>query len=630
MIRMMCDRPALRVPRRDRFLAGLLSALLCASALLAPVPGNAEPPLTLAPEQLKPGDRAIVRSVFRGDSIEEFPAEIVGVLSGGRVDGQTILARATSERLKQVGVAQGMSGSPVYVDGRLIGALASSWPFSRDPLFGITPIREMLRLFDQPASSSTGPAGGPAGVELTAFQGDVRFGEFRWEESTRAEPAPTPLADEARRGSFAGAPVSLPIPLACGGLAPAGLDAAQRWLAPLGFTAVPGGSTPDGGPDAASLEPGSAVAVDLMRGDLQISAIGTLTWRDGDRVLLFGHPFFQSGDVRLPLSTARITTVVASDYLSFKLGSRGREVGVVTQDRRPGVSGTIGPRVPLLPLIVHIEGARPAAQHFRFELVEDRLLAAQLAGLATLNSLLESGGTGPGQTLAWTLTLHRREAPPLVLQDLGAGESPTGEVASAINGPLAFLFGNPFECLRLDSIEVAIHLSPGRRLSTLRSARLLDAAARPGGCARVECRIERWRGPTETRVIEVPIAAELPNGRYSLWVGGGAEFARFEATRFPARYRPTSLDDAWRRLGRLRSSDALYAVVLAIAPEVTSAERDYPEFPASAAAVLSSGQAAGDLARRAESALLDETRLPLGGVTRGELQLVLIVDAKAP
>ncbi len=606
----------------------MLVALLGALALLAPAPGGAAAPLTLAPDQLKPGDRAIVRSVFRGDSIEEFPAEIVGVLSGGRVDGQTIIARATSERLRQVGVAQGMSGSPVYVDGRLIGALASSWPFAREPLFGITPIREMLRLFDQPASSATGPAGGPAGVELTALPGGANFGEFHWEESAPAQPPPG--GDVPSRASQAGAPVSLPVPLACGGLAPAALEAAQLWLAPLGFTAVPGGSTPDGGPDAASLEPGSAVAVDLMRGDLQISAIGTLTWRDGDRVLLFGHPFFQSGDVRLPLSTARITTVVASDYVSFKLGSRGREVGIVTQDRRPGVSGTIGPRVPLLPLAVRIEGARSAPQRFRFELVEDRALAAQLVGLATLNSLLESGGIGPGQTLAWTLTLHRRAAPPLVLQDLSASESPTGEAAGAITGPLAFLFGNPFERLRLDSIEVAIQVSPGRRSWALRSARLLDAAVRPGGRARVECRIERWRGPIETRLIEVPVATELPDGRYSLWVGGGAELSRFEAMRFPARYRPTSLDDAWRRLGRVRPSGALYAVIVASAPDVTAAGRDYPELPASAATVISSALAAGDLARRAETALLDETRLTLAGVTRGELQLVLTVDSRTP
>jgi hypothetical protein len=178
--------------------ASLLAVLLGMAALLVPALGGAAAPPTLTPEQLRPGDRAIVRSVFRGDSIEEFPAEIVGVLSGGRVDGQTIIARATSERLRLTGVAQGMSGSPVYVDGRLIGALASSWPFARDALFGITPIHEMLRLFEQPPSVVTGPAGGPAGVELTALPGDLRFGEFRWEPGAPGEPERTPASDEAR------------------------------------------------------------------------------------------------------------------------------------------------------------------------------------------------------------------------------------------------------------------------------------------------------------------------------------------------------------------------------------------------------------------------------------------------
>ena len=622
--------PAHQALRRASLVAGLLAALTGVSTLIAPLTGSAAGPPTLAPEQLRPGDRAVVRTVFRGDSVEEFPAEIVGVLSGGRAEGQTIIARATSERLRQLGVAQGMSGSPVYVDDRLIGALTSSWPFEREPLFGITPIREMLRLLEQPGSSATGPATGPAGVDLASLPGGVGYGDFHWEEGALPDPAETPGAGERRTGVLTGAPVSLPVPLACGGLAPAALDAAQLWLAPLGFRAVPGGSTLDGGPEAASLKPGSAVAVDLIRGDLQIAAIGTVTWRDGDRVLIFGHPFFQSGDVRLPLSTARITAVVASEYVSFKLGARGREVGVATQDRRPGLSGVVGPRVRLLPLAVRVEGARPAPQSFRFELVEDRTLAPQLAGLATLNSLLESGGNGPGQTVAWTLTLHRRGAPPLVLEDVTAGEAPAVEAASAINAPLGFLFGNPFERLELDSVEVAIHVSAGRQQWALRSARLLDAAVRPGGRARVECRIERWRGPTETRLIEVPVARELPDGRYSLWVGGGAELSRFEATRFPARYRPTSLDDAWRRLARLRPSGALYAVVLASAPDVTAAGRDYPELPASAAAMLSSGLAAGDQARRSDAALLDETRLPLGGVTRGELQLVLTVDSKAP
>jgi len=616
------------LPRRTRPIACLRE--LTAALLLAGGSAGwarAAAPLTLAPELLRPGDRAIVRTVFRGDSIEEFPAEIVGVLSGGRVDGQVILARATSERLKQLGIAQGMSGSPVYVDGKLVGALASGWFFQRDALFGVTPIRDMLRVMDLPAAPLTGPTAGPAGVELSVPPGGVRFGAFRWED---AETEGDVRAEEAPVTGAGSGPRALPVPLACGGLNPAALETARRWLGPLGFDVVPGGSVAGDGPDAASLQPGSAVAVDLLRGDLSLSAIGTLTWRDGDRVLIFGHPFFQSGDVRLPLSTARIATIVASDYTSFKLGLSGREVGVVTQDRHAGLAGTIGPRARMLPLSVSIVRERGESQRFRFEMVEDRSLAPQLAGLAALNSLLESGGIGANQTLRWTMRLHRPGAPTLVLAETTSGDTPTGDFANGVSGPLAFLFNNPYARLVLDSVEVAVRVQSGREQWTLRGARLLDAAVRPGGRARLECRLERWHGAQETRVLEIAVPEEMPDGRYGLWVGGGPEFSRFESTRLPGRYRPTSLEDAWQRFGRLRPSDALYATLFASAPEVTAEGRDYPELPGSAAAVLSSGLAAGEGVRRAETALLGTARLPLAGVTRGELQLVLTVDSKAP
>jgi hypothetical protein len=523
-----------------------------------------------------------------------------------------------------------MSGSPVYVDGKLIGALASSWTFEREPLFGVTPIRDMLRLLEGPAGSGSGPTAGPTGVELSAPPRDTRFGEFRWDDELVTGPATEGAAWGTGVAGPGGAPTALPVPIACGGLAPAVIEAARSWLAPFGFSAVPGGSGGEDGVADAPLEPGSAVAVDLMRGDLSLSAIGTLTWRDGDRVLLFGHPFFQSGDVRLPLSTARITTLVASNYTSFKLGRRGHEVGMVTQDRHSGVAGTLGARARLLPLTVSIQGGPPDPRHFRFEMVEDRALAPPLVGIATLSSLLESGGSGANQTVGWSLTLHRAGSAPLVLRDVAAGDSPTGDAANGIVGPLGFLFNNPYARLALDSLEVVLRVQPGRAQWTLRGARLLEAGVRPGGRAHVECLIERWRGARVRCVLEVPVPEELPDGRYELWLGGGAELARYEATRFPARYRPTSLDDAWQRLARLRPSDALYAAIFASAPAVTAEGRDYPELPGSAAALLSSGLAAGEITNRTDAAMLGETRLPLEGVTRGQLLLPLNVDSKAP
>lgn len=617
-------------PRASIRCLAVLAPLLV-GMLPAPSTGAAAVP-TIAPGELRAGDRAVVRTVFRGDSVEEFPAEIVGVLSGGRVDGQIIVARALSERLRELGVAQGMSGSPVYVGGRLAGALASSWPYEREPLFGITPIGEMLRLLELPEGPATGATAGPAGADLPLPVPDAAFRGLRWEAAGEASAGPegAPRPGAARVDApGAGAPSPLPVPLACGGLDPAALELARDRLAPLGFRVVPGGGAVPG-PAAAAVVPGSAVAVDLMRGDLQLSAIGTVTWREGDRVLLFGHPLFQAGGVRLPLSTASIVTVVASDYSSFKLGARGREIGVVSQDRRAGVTGTIGPRARLLPMTVTITGLRPAAQRFRFEMVEDRALAPALAGIATLNSLLEAGGTGGNQTLAWTLRLHRRGAEPLVLDDVAAGDNPPADVANGVGGPLAFLFGNPFATLTLDSVEVSVRAAPGRSQWTLREARLLRAAVRPGGVVRVECRLERWRGPVETRVLELRVPEELPAGSYRVWVGGGPELTRLEAARAPARYRPTSLDDAWWRFARLRRGTTLHAVVLAGAAGVTAGGRDYPDLPRSADALLASGLSASGQDRRSGDELVGEVALSFAGAVRGELLLSLTVDPKAP
>lgn len=602
----------------------LIRALALAAPLaLVPRPAApARPAVGVLPlGEVRPGQTAVVRTVFEGTRIDTFSAVIVGVLRGGRADGDMILARALSERVVRTGIAQGMSGSPVYVEGRLVGALSSGWPFVREPLFGVTPIGEMLEVLDLPSGTPGGTTSGPSGVDLPVPAGESAFRELHWGDDEPLAPPPGPAS--AR-------PTRLALPLVAAGFASGTLDALAAMLAPLGLAAVPGGRAADGGPPPDSLVPGSAVAVDLMRGDLQLAAIGTVTYRDGDRVLLFGHPFFGAGEVSLPISTAEIATVVPSTASSFKLGVRGRPAGVANQDRRAAVGGRIGPSVRLLPLTVRVTGPRRPAQTFHFECVEDRLLAPALVGAATSSSLLERGGAGGGQTLRWRLRVHAPRREPLEISDVAAGDSPPAEVVGALAAPLRFLFNNPFERLRLDSVVVDVSVEPGREQWALRSARLLDATVRPGGTARVAVELERWRGGRDTRIVELRIPEEAPAGRLVLYVGGSAEYTRYEARRLPARYRPTSLGDAWARLQASRASDGLYLALLARAPEVTSEGEDYPELPLSALTVLASGQNAGERSRPGDAALLDRQRLPLEGVVRGELLLNLTVDPKAP
>lgn len=266
---------------------------------------------------------------------------------------------------------------------------------------------------------------------------------------------------------------------------------------------------------------------------------------------------------------------------------------------------------------------------FRFEAIEDRSLLPQLVNAVVLNSLLESGGSGAMQTIAWSLAVWRNGRA-LRVGDLAAGESPLGEVAATVGAPLRFLAGNPYERFHADSVTIELETRPGREQSTLRSASLASVSVRPGGIAHVRAQIERWRGARETVTLDVPVPEELPDGRYLLQVAGGLETDRFVAARLPARFRAVSLADAWTRLGSARRSDALHGSLWARAPEVSADGDDLPELPTSALALLASPQSAGDRARRADWALVQEVRRPFDGVVRGELLLELNVDRQAP
>jgi len=594
----------------------LIPGLLVSSVALAAVPNVP----TMAPGALRAGQKAVVRTVFSGDSVESFDAEIVGVVAGGGAEGDLILARATSPRVERTGVAQGMSGSPVYVDGKLIGALSSGWAFSREPIFGITPIAEMLAVLDEPDSPVAPETAGPMGADPLGSP-RARFGEYRWSGDDDEDALPTVATVKTARV----APLGLP--MAVSGAAPGAVELLSALFEPAGFAVVPGGRD-RATSTSRTLEPGDAVAVDVLRGDLNLSAIGTVTYRDGDRVLIFGHPFFQSGQVRLPLSKANITTVLGSLNTSFKIGTPGTPVGTATQDRRAAVAGRLGSSPALMPMRVVVRGATPREQRFSFQCIEDRSLLPQLVSAAVVNSLLESGGSGAQQTAEWSESVWRGGRR-LRVADLAAGDAPLNDMLAGVSGPLRFLAANPFTRFRADSVVVEITLRPGRAQSALRAATLGAPRVRPGGTVRVSAQLERWRGERETVSLDLPVPEELPDGRYVLHVGGGPEADRYTAARLPARFRVVSLEDAWQRLGRARRSDALHVTLWARAPEVNADGEDLPELPASALAVLGSPQQAGDRARRGDWALVEELRRPLDRVVRGELLLELMVDRDA-
>ncbi|HEX3113548.1 MAG TPA: SpoIVB peptidase S55 domain-containing protein [Candidatus Eisenbacteria bacterium] len=272
-------------------------------------------------------------TVFEGTKVDTFQVTILGVLRGYRPGANLVLARAEGHNLERTGIIAGMSGSPVYIHGKLLGAIAYAWAFNKDPVGGITPVEEMLSLFP--------PPGQPTPDDVDQRLGLADFGADGAPADTPA-PGTNPLEDPTGVRAIAA-------PLTLSGFTPEAVSFLQPWLERRGFVVSPGGGYQPG-VVCDSLVPGSAVGVELIRGDWSAAAIGTLTYRDGDRLLAFGHPFVAMGWVRFPLTAATIHTIFASQQISTKVGSPSTTCGTLVADRSIGVSGELGTPPAMIPV----------------------------------------------------------------------------------------------------------------------------------------------------------------------------------------------------------------------------------------------------------------------------------------
>ena len=321
-----------------------LPALLVFATLVATAAPEFDPATMMPVSEVQRGMTGIGKSVFQGTKIEEFGVEILGVLTAADLGGDVILARMTSGVPfdRDAGAVAGMSGSPIYIDGRLVGALALGWSFSKEPIFGITPIRQMLESLDRPKSLPEQTAESPRPPAL-----------LRDREITRArvasgtDPDAPAFADEK---TIVLRPLSTLV--SCSGFTREGMVQAGRVLARNGLQAAPGGG-PMPGVDA-ELEPGAAIGVQLMSGDFDMTAVGTVTYRDGDSLIAFGHPLMQLGETDLPMTSAYIHDIVPGIQSSMKMASPLVVHGRLLQDRPWSVGGAIGEPPQMVPVSIRV------------------------------------------------------------------------------------------------------------------------------------------------------------------------------------------------------------------------------------------------------------------------------------
>ncbi len=531
------------------------------------------------------------RTVFEGSRVEEFGVHILGVIDNMAGPRQSlILARLAGGPLSETGVIRGMSGSPVFVDGKLVGAVAYSFPFGKEPIAGITPIGDMIeatRVATPRASSARfKPVLGPGGLAAPLDREAVAAAVERPQRAIVAGP----FRGEALPPRLAGASLSpLALPLVFSGFEPSAFEWARHVFSSMGFVPVlgSGGSADETVGPLPDLVPGAAVGVSLIEGDLDLSATGTVTHIDQGRVYAFGHPLYNLGPTQFPMKKAYVYSVYPSLQASWKIAAALDAVGTVEQDRASAIAGRLGSFPSMIASEVRLHSARRGERTFRFRIVRDELFTPVLAYVSLL-SVLQGHERAFGTT---TLRLHARLAleggQEVRVEDVLATGEPAARAAALVAGPLALLVANEFETVAVRSIEVDVAVEEEARSATIVRAWLdYSGRLRPGTTATLKVLLRTHRGGSVTHSLPLRIPVSASAGTYDLLVADAATFNALEQQEMQQPFVYRDLDQLLRALNELRSGHRLYARLTRPGQGMIVGGEYLPSLPGSVLSVL--------------------------------------------
>ena len=522
----------------------------------------------MAPSELRRGMSGFGLTTFQGTAIDTFQVEVLGVLKGAlgpRMD--MILARLSGGPLEHTGLIRGMSGSPVYIDGRLIGAIAYGWYFSKDPIGGITPIAQMLEVATRqdPTPNQYGKA-----LDLD-------------EETTRL------LGGE---GVSTLAPLGMPIAVA--GFSPRGRQVLRDALDAPGIELLdsPAGRVlPD---QEASIAPGASLAVQLIRGDYSAAAIGTLTWVGAGRFVGFGHPMFFLGATNLPATGAYIHQVIPIQTASFKLGTPTGALGAVRQDRLPAIAGTLGQAPDMLPVRVALRSAA-GNRTFRCEVLRHPALSASFVRSVLFNALETTEKLVGDATLRVRSHIALADGRTVEREQMySSGIAPLSAVIDAAQ-PVDMLLNNPFAGLALDSLHFELEIGETLAQARITGLRLSPPDPKVGQQVSLQATLQPYRAEPVTERLALDLPAHLEPGPFVVRVGSGVASTGWETARQPDAFVPRNAADLLALLERPSAADELVVEIFRAGSGFTVNGRELPGLPPSALAVLSADRSAGHL-----------------------------------
>jgi len=573
-----------------------------AFAFLSLIPLTAQGLATLAVSEIRAGMKGYGRTVFQGGKIERFEFEVLGVQKNAAPGRSRIMVRASGGPLAETGILAGMSGSPCYIDGKLIGALSTGIAFEKEPIGGITPIAEMLdQLRDIPEIPSSRtplilPKLEPPKVLKAALSGQML--DFK------------ALMGEAD-------PQALPMFIAGSALGP---EARSLWSGlPVVFAAGPVLS--GGREEASPIEPGGMAAITLMQGDLDLAASGTITHISGKRILLFGHQLFNLGPVDLPLWSATVASTVASYQGSFKLAMPVAPIGALRLDRSSGVAGLLGAEARMIPLRIGLNLGGKRSLNFRFELMDHPVATPALAATAVAQTL-DAHTRGLGfQSLSMQGNIKLVGHPAIQMENVIADLNP-GRISQYVGGMLQAISLNPFEKPVFEGISLTIKAEDRLDLSGIAGVRLLKARAKRGEVLPVLVTLQNIQGVRETATFNLQVSSSAAKGKAILMVGDG--FSLMAADPDERMIEVANLGDVVRLLnGALRNNHA-YALLVQAQPGAGLRGARIEGIPPTVASLVSGDGASSD--NRLQRRIVGRAVLPLDREVRGLSQLEVEIE----
>ncbi len=455
----------------------LVAVLLCCQMFVA---AAANVPL-MPVRDLRVGMQGIGKTVISGDTIEDFNVEILGV-TGNEATGYNIFVRLYGDLIEKTGgVAQGMSGSPVYVDGRLVGAVAFGKTFNDPHYCFLTPIGKMLPLLDEPRDIPVDWI--PKGTALMA-----------------------------------------------GGFTEYGLEYLQQKLAPFGLTAVGAGGV--GASSEKPLEPGSSVGVALMQGDMNLGALGTVTWTDDSgKLLAFGHAFMQRGSSNFFMNKVWVLGVVPNLQSSYKVGNLGEPIGSFTQDRASGIGGAIGKQPGSIPMFVTVnDSSRGQANSMRVRLVEDEQLVPSIVDAAVVNTVSKTVDRNGGGTAKLHFTItgvdSKKEMLTIDRENMYySNDSLLKNLDAELTEAITILMQNKFEPVQIYGINVEAEVSDAVQVAEIFSVHASKTKVKPGEKVAIDVTMKPYRGEEFTKTVQFKVPKDHPGGKLALNVRGGSSMA---------------------------------------------------------------------------------------------------------